>query len=46
MASKKGLLKPQQRLAEAVGVLDADDGIRPLFERAIAAATKRSRELA
>ena len=43
---RKNVMSPGGTTAEAVGVLDADDGIRPLFERAIAAATKRSRELA
>lgn len=43
---RKNVMSPGGTTAEAVGVLDAADGIRPLFERAIAAATKRSRELA
>ncbi|MCA8926486.1 MAG: pyrroline-5-carboxylate reductase [Alphaproteobacteria bacterium] len=43
---RKNVMSPGGTTAEAVAVLDAADGIRPLFERAIAAATKRSRELA
>jgi pyrroline-5-carboxylate reductase len=43
---RKNVMSPGGTTAEAVGVLDAPDGIRPLFERAIAAATQRSRELA
>ena len=43
---RKNVMSPGGTTAEAVAVLDAPDGIRPLFERAIAAATKRSRELA
>lgn len=43
---RKNVMSPGGTTAEAVGVLDAPDAIRPLFERAIAAATKRSRELA
>lgn len=43
---RKNVMSPGGTTAEAVGVLDGPDGIRPLFERAIAAATQRSRELA
>lgn len=43
---RKNVMSPGGTTAEAVGVLDAADGMRPLFERAIAAATRRSRELA
>ena len=43
---RKNVMSPGGTTAEAVGVLDAADGIRPLFERAIDAATRRSRELA
>ena len=43
---RKNVMSPGGTTAEAVGVLDTAEGIRPLFERAIAAATKRSRELA
>jgi pyrroline-5-carboxylate reductase len=43
---RKNVMSPGGTTAEAIGVLDAPDAIRPLFARAIAAATKRSRELA
>jgi pyrroline-5-carboxylate reductase len=43
---RKNVMSPGGTTAEAIGVLDAPDGIRPLIERAIAAATRRSRELA
>lgn len=43
---RKNVMSPGGTTAEAIGVLDAADGMRPLFERAIAAATRRSRELA
>ena len=43
---RKNVMSPGGTTAEAIGVLDAPDAIRPLFERAIAAATARSRELA
>jgi pyrroline-5-carboxylate reductase len=39
-------MSPKGTTLEAVNVLMADDGIQPLMNRAIAAATKRSRELA
>ena len=43
---RKNVMSPGGTTAEAVAVLDAPDAIRPLFARAIAAATQRSRELA
>ncbi len=43
---RKNVMSPGGTTAEAVAVLDAPDGIRPLFERAIAAAARRSKELA
>ena len=43
---RKNVMSPGGTTAEAIGVLDAPNAIRPLFERAIAAATARSRELA
>lgn len=43
---RKNVMSPGGTTAEAIRVLDSEDGIRPLFEKAIAAATQRSRELA
>lgn len=43
---RKNVMSPGGTTAEAIGVLDTPDGMRALFERAIAAATRRSRELA
>jgi len=43
---RKNVMSPGGTTASAVGVLNGPDGMRPLFERAIAAATRRSRELA
>jgi len=37
---------PGGTTAAALQVLMAEDGVQPLFDRAIAAATRRSRELA
>ena len=43
---RKNVTSPAGTTLEALNVLMADDGIQPLFDRAIAAATRRSRELA
>ncbi len=43
---RKNVASPGGTTLEALNVLMAEDGIQPLFDRAIAAATKRSRELA
>lgn len=45
-ALRQAVMSPKGTTLEAVNVLMADDGIQPLMNRAIAAATKRSRELA
>lgn len=43
---RKNVTSPNGTTQAALEVLMADDGIQPLFDRAIAAATARSRELA
>jgi pyrroline-5-carboxylate reductase len=43
---RENVTSPGGTTAAALGVLMADDGLRPLMIRAIAAATRRSRELA
>ncbi|SMF46138.1 pyrroline-5-carboxylate reductase [Tistlia consotensis] len=43
---RRNVTSPGGTTLEALKVLMADDGIQPLFDRAIAAATRRSRELA
>jgi pyrroline-5-carboxylate reductase len=43
---RRNVTSPGGTTLEALKVLMAEDGIQPLFDRAIAAATRRSRELA
>lgn len=43
---RKNVTSPGGTTQEALAVLMAEDGIQPLFDRAIAAGTRRSRELA
>jgi pyrroline-5-carboxylate reductase len=43
---RENVTSPKGTTLEALEVLMAEDGIQPLFDRAIAAATRRSRELA
>lgn len=43
---RKNVTSPGGTTLEAIKVMMAEDGIQPLFDRAIAAATRRSRELA
>ena len=43
---RRNVTSPGGTTAEALKVLMADDGIQPIFDRAIAAATRRSQELA
>ncbi len=43
---RRNVASPGGSTLEALNVLMADDGIQPLFDRAIAAAARRSRELA
>ncbi|MEO5336798.1 MAG: pyrroline-5-carboxylate reductase [Magnetospirillum sp. WYHS-4] len=43
---RKNVTSPGGTTAAALGVLMADDGLQPLMDRAIAAATRRSRDLA
>jgi len=43
---RHNVTSPKGTTLEALKILLADDGIQPLFDRAIAAATRRSRELA
>jgi pyrroline-5-carboxylate reductase len=43
---RQNVTSPKGTTLEALNVLMAPDGIQPLFDRAIAAATRRSRELA
>jgi pyrroline-5-carboxylate reductase len=43
---RKNVTSPGGTTLEALNVLMAEEGIQPLFDRAIAAATRRSRELA
>ena len=43
---RKNVISPGGTTLEAVKILTAKDGLQPLFTRAIAAATRRSRELA
>lgn len=45
-ALRQAVMSPKGTTLEAINVLMADDGIQPLMNRAIAAATRRSRELA
>jgi pyrroline-5-carboxylate reductase len=45
-ALRQAVMSPKGTTLEAVNVLMADDGIQPLMNRAIAAATRRSKELA
>jgi pyrroline-5-carboxylate reductase len=46
VALRQNVTSPGGTTAAALGVLMADDGLDPLMERAIAAAARRSRELA
>jgi len=43
---RRNVTSPKGTTLEALNILMAADGIQPLFDRAIAAATRRSRELA
>jgi len=43
---RRAVTSPKGTTLEALNILMAADGIQPLFDRAIAAATRRSRELA
>jgi pyrroline-5-carboxylate reductase len=43
---RRNVTSPGGTTAAALGVLMAEDGLRPLMDRAVAAATRRSRELA
>ncbi|MGH6718578.1 MAG: pyrroline-5-carboxylate reductase [Alphaproteobacteria bacterium] len=43
---RKNVTSPGGTTQQALAVLMADDGLQPLFDRAIAAATRRGRELA
>lgn len=43
---RQNVTSPRGTTLEALKILMADDGIQPLFDRAIAASTRRSRELA
>ena len=43
---RRAVTSPKGTTLEALNILMAEDGIQPLFDRAIAAATRRSRELA
>ena len=43
---RRNVTSPKGTTLEALNILMAPDGIQPLFDRAIAAATRRSRELA
>ena len=45
-ALRQAVMSPKGTTLEAVNVLMAEDGIQPLMNRAIAAATRRSKELA
>jgi pyrroline-5-carboxylate reductase len=45
-ALRKAVMSPKGTTEQAIAVLMAPDGLQPLMTRAIAAATKRSRELA
>jgi len=45
-ALRKAVMSPKGTTEQAIGVLMAEDGLQPLMTRAIAAATRRSRELA
>ncbi len=45
-ALRKNVTSPSGTTLEALRILMAEDGLQPLFTRAIAAATRRSRELA
>ncbi len=42
---RRNVSSPGGTTLEALGVLMAEDGLQPLFDRAVAAATRRSREL-
>jgi pyrroline-5-carboxylate reductase len=43
---RQNVTSPGGTTLEALNILMADDGLQPLFDQAIAAATRRSRELA
>ena len=43
---RRNVTSPKGTTLEALNILMAEDGLQPLFDRAIAAATRRSRELA
>ena len=43
---RENVTSPGGTTLEALNILMGDDGIQPIFDRAIAAATRRSRELA
>src|SRR5262249_25474090 len=43
---RRAVTSPKGTTLAALNILMAEDGIQPLFDRAIAAATRRSRELA
>ena len=43
---RQNVTSPGGTTAAALAILMADDGMKPLFARAVAAATRRSRELA
>ena len=45
-ALRKAVMSPKGTTEQAIAVLMAPDGLQPLMTRAVAAATKRSRELA
>jgi pyrroline-5-carboxylate reductase len=45
-ALRKAVMSPKGTTEQAIAVLMAEDGLQPLMTRAIAAATRRSRELA
>jgi len=45
-ALRKAVMSPKGTTEQAIGVLMAPDGLQPLMTKAIAAATRRSRELA
>ncbi|MBR7551871.1 pyrroline-5-carboxylate reductase, partial [Mycobacterium tuberculosis] len=42
---RQNVTSPGGTTAAALAVLMAEDGLQPLFDRAVAAATRRSREL-
>ena len=45
-ALRKAVMSPKGTTEQAIGVLMALDGLQPLMTRAVAAATRRSREIA